>query len=180
MPNLTEREIIEKAIAGDTHAFRLIVEKNQAFAVSVSYRFMGNTDDAKDIAQEAFLRLWKNLPKYRFDIKLTTWLYKIIINLCLDHLKSKYRKQSGYTENVDRHEEVAAQCSADQDLLNEEIKMNVIKMANALTPKQRAVFILRDLEDLPIEEVSEILSMSAGNIKSNLYYARVKMGELFK
>jgi len=178
MPTSTDREVIERAMAGDTLAFRELVEKHQAFAFSLSFRFVGNTSEAEDITQEAFIRLWKNLSKYRFEIKLTTWLYKIVSNLCLDYLKSRHGRQRSQWSSVDDHEKVPAPFSTDASLLEEEFKANVLRMTETLTPKQKAVFVLRDLEELPMKEVCEILSMSTNNVKSNLYHARLRMGEL--
>ncbi len=178
MPISTDREVIERAMAGDTLAFRELVEKHQGFAFSVSFRFVANSSEAEDITQEAFIRLWKHLPKYRFEIKLTTWLYKIVSNLCLDYIKSRHGSRRRQWSNVDDHDEVPAAFSTDTALLEEEFKANVLKMTEALTPKQKAVFVLRDLEELPVKEVSEILSMSTNNVKSNLYHARLRMGEL--
>jgi len=172
--------IIKKAIGGDVDAFRLIVDYNQAFAYSVSYRFLGNAEDSEDVTQEAFIRLWKNLHKYRPDIKLTTWLYRIIANLCLDFLKSAYARHQKNFRDV---ETVFAQRScewADSELNANELNEIIQRAAEELTPKQKVVFILRDLEGLPVEEVCAILSMSAGNVKSNLWYARQQMSEKLK
>src|SRR5258708_6958927 len=178
MPISTDREVIERAMAGDTLAFRELVEKHQGFAFSVSFRFVANSSEAEDITQEAFIRLWKHLPKYRFEIKLTTWLYKIVSNLCLDYLKSRHGRRRRQWSTVDDYDEVPAAFSTDASLLEEEFRANVLKMTEVLTPKQKAVFVLRDLEELPVKEVSEILSMSTNNVKSNLYHARLRMGEL--
>ena len=180
MPTSADREVIERAMARDTLAFRELVEKHQAFAFSVSFRFVGNTSEAEDITQEAFIRLWKHLPEYRFEIKLTTWLYKIVSNLCLDYLKSRHGRQRRQWSSVDDHEKVPAPFSTDASLLEEEFKANVLRMTERLTPKQKAVFVLRDLEELTMKEVGEVLSMSANNVKSNLYHARLKMGELIR
>jgi RNA polymerase sigma-70 factor, ECF subfamily len=178
MPTASEPEQIEKAVNGDLHAFRSLVEKYQRFALSLAYRFVGSVDDAEDITQEAFVRLWTHLSKYRPEIKLTTWLYKIITNLCLDFLKSKQSKNRHRMENIYDHAGISEPTTADHLLMSEELKSGILKLAEVLTPKQKAVFLLRDVEGLSVEEVTETLSMSAGNVKSNLYYARLKMSEL--
>lgn len=178
MPNLFESEIIERILAGDKHAFRLLVERHQAFVCSLAYRFLLNKDDAADITQETFIRLWKNIARYRPEIKITTWLYKIVTNLCLDQLKSKQRKRSLITHDISNYHIMAEAVTSDQQLLGDELRAVVIKMAEELTLKQKAVFILRDLEELEMKEISEVLAMSPGTVKSNLYYARIKMSEL--
>lgn len=172
--------IIIKACGGDAEAFRMIVNCHQAFAYSVSYRFLGNPEDSEDITQEAFIRLWKNLHKYRSDVKLTTWLYKIITNLCLDFLKSSHSRQQKNHRDVETAFALRSYERADTELNANELNEFIQRAADKLTPKQKAVFILRDLEGLPVEEVCVILAMSAGNVKSNLWYARQQVSEKLK
>jgi RNA polymerase sigma-70 factor (ECF subfamily) len=173
-----EQEIIRKAMAGHTDAFREIVNHYQTFAYAVSFRFLSNAEDSEDVVQEAFIRLWKNMPKYRPEIKITTWLYRIIANLCLDFLKSTYGKQR--KNQVDMEYALKYSSDADELVHTNELSELIQRIANELTPKQKAVFILRDLEDLDVEEVCSILSMSAANVKSNLYYARQQVSEKLK
>ncbi len=180
MAEQTEQEIIRKAMNGDMEAFQLIVSQNQTFLYSVAFRFLGNAEDAEDMVQEAFIRMWKNLSKYRVEIKLTTWLYKIIVNLCFDVLKSSQRKQQRSHADVSEEWSLAHKNEADDEVKARELHAIIQEAASDLTPKQKAVFILRDLETLSVEEVCGILSMSAGNVKSNLYYARQQMGEKLK
>ena len=180
MPIHLSPEVIRQASEGNKEAFRYLVEAYQAFAFAVSYRFVGNDDDAEDIVQEAFIRLWKSLPRYRQEIKITTWLYRIIANLCLDFLKSRRGKQRKNQVDISVSHSVQDPDTPEKKLHRQELMEAVWRAAEALTPKQRAVFILRDLEELPVEEVCSILSMSPGNIKSNLYYARLKVSEKLK
>ena len=178
MPALSDREIVEQAISGDTRAFQILVERHQSFVYSLAYRFVHNVNDAEDIAQEAFIRLWKNLLRYRQEVKLTTWLYKIVTNLCLDFLKSGYNKHVRRMEGLPDHIAIKTEWETDQPILAEEARVALEKMAGALTPKQKAVFVLRDIEDLTTDEICDILSMSSGNVKSNLYYARKRISEM--
>lgn len=178
MADQVSQQIINQARNGDTRAFREIVDEYQAFAYSVSYRFLGNAEDAEDVVQEAFIRLWKNLKNYKSEVKLTTWLYRIIANLCLDFLKSVYGRQR--KNKVDVEHISLYSVGSDQSMQAGELNELIQEAAAALTPKQKAVFILRDLEGLSVEEVCGILSMSAGNVKSNLYYARQQMSEKLK
>jgi len=173
-------EMITRAIQGDTDAFRDIVNHHQAFAYAVSYRFLGNAEDAEDVVQEGFIRLWKNLHNYKPEVKLTTWLYRILVNLCLDVLKSSQRKQQRNSREVKEEGALAHYSATDDDVRAQELHELIQEAASELSPNQKAVFILRDLEDLTVEEVCSILSMSAGDVKSNLYYARQQMSEKLK
>src|SRR5690606_12823518 len=161
---------------GDMHAFRQLVERHQRFVYGLAYRLVGTVGDAEDIVQESFVRLWKNLSLYRPETKVSTWLYTIVTNRCLDHLKSRHNKHARRTLNLPGNSETAV--SPDQALLHEEFDLALKKASEALSPKQKAVFVLRDIEGLPMSEIGSMLSMSPGKVKSNLYYARKKVGEL--
>ena len=177
MPATVSPDLIEQAKGGDHHAFRKIVEAHQGFAYAVAYRFVGNRNEAEDITQEAFIKLWKNIGKYRPEIKLTTWLYKIIMNLCLDFLKSAQRKHQLRTEDVKSNHLIIDRSSQEQKQDDVEMLGVIVELAKQLTPKQQSVFILCDLEGLESVEVSEVTGMDQGQIKSNLYYARIKIRE---
>lgn len=179
MQLLSESIIIEKARNGDTRAFRILVERYQAMLYSLACRFLGK-DEAEDVVQEVFIRLWKNFHRYRPEIKLTTWLYRIGTNLCLDYLKSGHHKSRLNRVDINETHTVLDPATPDRQLENHELMQYVLKIADSLTPRQQAVFVLRDMEGLSSKEVCEILSMKSGNVKSNLYYARLKMNEKLK
>lgn len=178
MPAATDREIIEMAAAGDMDAFRLLVERHQSFVYGVARRIVGRDSDAEDIAQETFVKLWKNLGKYRSESKLTTWMYKIVANLSYDYLKSSYGRHQKYSEPLEGEKPHASVEPADQQMMDREFHEAVVRMTEDLSPKQRAVFVLRDVEGLSVKEISEMLSMSAGMIKSNLHRGRKRIAEL--
>ena len=86
-------ELISRSRRGDLSAFRLLMESQQRYAYAVAYRLLHDTENAKDVVQEAFIRVWNNLDKYRQEVKFTTWLYKIVINLCYDKMKMESRRK---------------------------------------------------------------------------------------
>ncbi len=179
MKLLSETAIINKAQKGDTIAFRFLVETYQSMLYSLACRFLGK-DDAEDTVQEAFIRLWKNIHKYKPEIKLATWLYRIVTNLCLDHLKSSHNRNTKNSIDVADVAGLKDDDAPDKALEKKEMMQQILKFSESLTPKQRAVFVLRDLEGLSSQEVCTILSMKAGSVKSNLYYARIAMGDKLK
>jgi RNA polymerase sigma-70 factor, ECF subfamily len=180
MTKQVDAGVIRNAMAGNSDAFRVIVDHYQSFAYAVAFRFLNQAEEAEDVVQESFIRLWKNLSKYRPEVLLSTWLYRIITNLCLDFLKSTYAKQQKNQRDVQTEYLLKSNGQVDEELNVVELNEMIQRAAAKLTPKQKAVFILRDLEELPVVEVCAILSMSAGNVKSNLYYARQQIGESLK
>ncbi len=168
-----ESDLIRRSATGDTRAFRELVEHHQSFAYAVAYRFTSHTDDARDVAQEAFVKLWKNLKRYRNEVKLTTWLYTIIMNQAFDHLKSAHRRAARHSEDV----QVGTVHTDPSEQDRAELLQVIAQLATTLTPKQQSVFVLRDLEGLDSPEVETITGMDASQVKSNLYYARLTLRE---
>lgn len=165
-----EFNLIERSAKGNTEDFRALVEANQGFAISLASSFVREVTDAEDIVQEAFIRVWKNLNRYDFNFRFKTWLGKIVTNLCLDAAKSVKHRQTQSLDDAVLH---LANENATHELEHEELQKIILHLAQQLTPKQQAVFVLRDLEQLEPDEVCKALDMSNGNMKSNLYYARV-------
>jgi RNA polymerase sigma-70 factor, ECF subfamily len=178
MSDPSDQEIVEEVRRGSAQAFRHLVERHQAFVYRLAYRFLGTVGDAEDITQESFIRLWKTLDRYRADAKLTTWLYKIVTNLCLDHLKSWHNRRAKRTIELAGYSGLHSAFTADQELINDEFFAAIERLTDELSPKQKAVFVLRDMEQMTMSEVAEVLSMDARQLKSNLYYARKKVSEM--
>jgi RNA polymerase sigma-70 factor, ECF subfamily len=170
-------ETITRAMQGDWHAFRQIVETHQSFAYAVAFRLVGNKMEAEDITQEAFIRLWKNIPNYKREIKLSTWLYKIIMNLCLDYLRSPRNRQTRLHDDLDRANAMCSTLSPEDALHDRELHLQIEKATETLSPIQKAIFVLRDLEALSVEETCLVLSTTPKNVKSNLFHARKKIFE---
>ncbi|MBX2913809.1 MAG: RNA polymerase sigma factor [Cyclobacteriaceae bacterium] len=177
---LTEPEIIKKAAAGDRSAFRMLVETHQQFVYAVAFRVLNNPHDAEDATQETFIRLWKNLTRYKAGIKLSTWLYHIVTNICLDLLKSAHHKRNRMTLDIAKQTGKIHAGSADGVMQLLELTKAVEEAAAQLPHIQKIIFVLRDLQGLSPEEVSAILETSEEKIKSNLYHARMAIGKYLK
>lgn len=177
---LTEPEIIKKAAAGDRTAFRLLVETHQRFVYAVAVRVLNNLQDAEDATQETFIRLWKNLARYKEDVKLTTWLYRIVTNVCLDMLKSAHYKRNRMTIDIEKNTEQIQATGGDHKLQQADLMKAVEDAVSQLPHTQKIIFILRDLQHLSPAEVAEILETTEDKIKSNLYHARIAIGKYLK
>jgi RNA polymerase sigma-70 factor (ECF subfamily) len=174
----TDGELARLAREGDENAFRSLVERHRRFVVNLAYRFLANGADAEDAAQEIFVKLWRNLGTYREEVKLTTWLYTMVTNHCLDVLKSAGRRRNLEAVEADERLSLSDPASLEQAAdLQERLRL-VALLAGSLPEKQQAVFVLRDLQGVEAAEAAEVLGMSAEVIKSNLYHARLKMREL--
>lgn len=174
-----DSELVDLSLRGERTAFRLIVENTQGMVYQVAYRFLRDQHEAEDAVQEIFLRLWNNLSQFREGSKLSTWLYRITSNYCLDKLKSRSYRASKNSVSAEKLE-ISGSLPADLPLALFEANELVAQAAEKLTPIQKAVFILRDLEGLSSSEVCESLDMNTDSVKSNLYHARKRMSELLK
>ena len=173
MDQESELDLIKNAKRGNQQAFRRLVEAHQGLAYSIAFRFTKNENESEDIVQEAFVKVWNNLSGYDSAFRLKTWISRIVTNLCLDYLKSARKKKTMSENNV----MITEPCFEDDQLEGKELKSIVMHLAGQLTDKQQAVFILRDLEMMTPEETCQALQMTPGNMKSNLYYARLKIKE---
>jgi len=164
--------LIEKCKKGDKSAFKNIVVEYSEYVFILAFRILCNEEDAKDIVQETFIRVWNNIEKYKYEIKITTWIYKITTNLCVDKLRTAKRKPMMY--RIDN--EHALNTFADENFSNQHDNQKLGEIINKLTEelgaKQKLVFVLRDLEGLENDEIEQITGMDKVQIKSNLYYAR--------
>jgi len=166
---------ISKAINGDVEAFREIVERHQQFVYRAAFRLLANAEDARDATQECFIRVWKNLHTFDASKRFTTWLYKIIVNLCYDDLRRAYRKRKSSLEP--NHLSLTGHDDIEEETINSDLAHKIRMVSKQLKPQQRMVFVLRDLEDLDLKEIAHILNISTGAVKSNLCYARRNIRE---
>jgi RNA polymerase sigma-70 factor (ECF subfamily) len=172
-------QIIKLSKEKDHKAFEKLVEYYQSYAFSLAFKLVYDEEEAKDIVQESFIRIWQHLHKFKLETKFTTWLYKIVFNLSLDKLKANKRRKgilinSEYTSVL--FEKIGGE-HPEEEMVNKDLAQIIKSLAKDLTPKQKAVFILRDLQGADMEEISEITSMTKGTVKSNLYYARLNIRE---
>lgn len=173
-----DNTIITRCQTGDKDAFRLLVETCQGMVFSVALKMLADEEEAKDIVQETFLRVWLNISKYDSRRNFTTWLYAIASRLCLDHLKSRTQVVAmPEDESVLRR---YASADGQRELENREWVAIVRLLAEGLSPKQRLVFTLSQLEGLSSEEVEETTGLTAKQVKSNLYVARQTIREHLK
>lgn len=174
MDKLLLESLINSSLKSNSDAFREIVEGYQQMVYSLAFRILNNEQDAKDMVQETFIKVWLNLEKYNSNRNFTNWLYTITTNLCLDKLRSlKYLSPNNDLE--DTIIDLISSDNAEQKMIDNEFGKIVSLLTNELTPKQKIVFTLRCLDGLEVKEIVEITGMTSAKIKSNLFLARKKI-----
>ena len=176
-----DKTIIEESIRGDLQSFRKLVLASSPFAFSVAFRILGNETHATDIAQESMITIWKNLKKIKAPESYKSWLYRIVINKCYDELR-KQKKNPEFTADEKTWAHLSDKLTQNPSarLENEEMAKLISLLTEKLSPTQKTVFILSELEEMSGDEIAEITSMSKANIKANLHHARKKISELIE
>jgi len=172
MHQSTVTELINLSRQDDSQAFRKLVEAHQSMVYTLAFRLLCNDEDAKDIVQETFIKVWKHLGNFNTELKFSTWLYTIAANQCYDKLKKAKHNYILRLDDPNVISEFISNENIEKTMINTELALFISSLTSNLTPKQKLVFTLRDLEGLEIEEIISITSLSAAKIKSNLYLAR--------
>jgi len=170
-PSLTELDeagLVEACQAGRPGAFDIIVERHRRTVYQLCYRFVGNHEDASDLSQDVFLRAYRGLGSFRGGSALSTWLYRIGVNLCLNRVSRK----TSPIEALDERQHIDTRSeSAPDRVLREERGVQVRRAIALLPPKQRATLILRMYHEMSHEEIAAVLGSSVGAVKANFFHA---------
>ena len=170
-----EAEIVARAQAGDTGAFEMLVVENQAYVYNLAFRVLGNEQEAEDTAQEAFVRAWQALPKFRSQARFGTWLYRIVTNLCYNRLPKLRRELSAIgeeemVEHADPHTRMPH-----EGLEDAERRAWLHRQIDALPESYRLLVTLRYQRNLPYEEIASITSLPMGTVKTGLFRAKERL-----
>jgi len=178
---LIDKDIIDECRKGDLHSFEELVNISSPFAFSVAFRMLGDEPQASDIVQESMITVWKTITKIRSADSYKTWLYRIVVNKCYDELR-KRKKNPEFSADEKTWALISNRISEEPftEMENIESARIINLLTEKLSPKQKTVFILSDLEEMSNEEISAITGMSRTNIKANLHYARKKIGEMIE
>jgi RNA polymerase sigma-70 factor, ECF subfamily len=182
MDKQTEQILVQRIVQGDADEFGTIVAAHSQRMVSLAWRLTGNRDDAEDIAQEAFLRLYKALSGLRGECTLATWLYQTVSRLAIDYLRRDQLRRKIFwfrQEEQDGPEErVADPAAGPRDrLLEAERRQRLRRALQTLSPRQRAIFVLRHDEGLPLKEIAALLGLEEGTVKVHLHRAVKALGK---
>ena len=165
--------LIEECRGGNLSNFRKLVELTSPFAFSLAFRMLGDEDLAKDVVQETMVTIWQKLKSIKSAEVYKTWIYRIVINKCYDQLRQKKRNRE-YVADEKTWQILSGKISQmpSSQLENDETTRIIGMLTDKLSPKQKAIFILSEINELTSDEISEVTGISKTVIKANLYHAR--------
>ena len=181
---LDESALIRAAQEGDHAAFEQLVRVYDQSVLRLAMNLLRSPEDAQDVYQEAFLRVYRNLDKFRFDCSFHTWLYRIVTNLCLDQMRRrKVRKEEptvvttseGPVDRMDTVAEARVDGDPQRNLFSGQLRRRIKEVLGGLTPRERMVFELRHYQGLRLRRIGEILGTSEEAAKNCLFRANQKM-----
>lgn len=169
LADLDDSALAVRAAAGERGAFDVIVERHRRAVYQVCYRFVNNHEDASDLAQDVFVRAWKGLKNFKGQSALSTWLYRIAVNVCLNRVGTK-TPVTEPIESSDNFEDVRIE-SAPHAMMRAERAVVVRQAIASLPAKQRATLILRTYHELSHQQIADVLGSSVGAVKANFFHA---------
>jgi RNA polymerase sigma-70 factor (ECF subfamily) len=182
---LDDKTLVVRCKGGDQDAYRQLVQRYQRKVYGVAFGMLHNAEDAMDVTQEAFIRVHRYIDRFKGTSSFFTWLYRITVNLCIDHLRKVNKAQTvDYDDAISHADEGSEQLrpwSADMSpgraMDRKEMREMIEKALESLSPNHRAVILMREMEGLSYKEMASAMKCSKGTIMSRLFHARRRMQE---
>ena len=188
LPELDERSLVIEAQAGNRAAFEELVRRFDRDVLRLALNLMKRPEDARDVYQEAFLKVYRNLHRFRFECSFYTWLYRIVTNVCLDHLRRRQarpedqapeihvnRQEEGTRDFFEFQREHRPALDPERRLMGKEIRSRIAKAMERLSPRERVVFEMKHYQGLKLRTVGEILHTTEETAKNTLFRATQKL-----
>jgi len=182
-PGITEAQAIDRAKGGDAACFELLYGMHKRRVYSLCLRMTGNTAEAEDLTQEAFLQLYRKIATFRGESAFSTWLHRLAVNVVLMHLRKKGLPAVSLEESLEPQQEDGPKKdigARDNVLAGSIDRVNLERAIESLPPGYRIIFVLHDVEGYEHNEIAEMMGCSIGNSKSQLHKARMKLRDLLK
>ncbi|MDD6089239.1 MAG: sigma-70 family RNA polymerase sigma factor [Candidatus Limivicinus sp.] len=176
-----EAAIVRKVLKGDTNAFETLVLEYEKNVYNIALRMTGNSEDASDMTQEAFIKAFNSLQSFRGDSKFSVWLYRIVSNVCLDFLRSRNRRPTVSLsveddDGEDTQLDVADESQSPELLLDRKLTRESVRRGlDSLPPDYRQILLLREIQGFSYEEISKALHLEVGTVKSRIFRARKRL-----
>ena len=182
---LSDAEIVQRFKDGEHHLFDKLVERYSSRAYQIAYGVLGTREDAEEVAQDVFIRIYKALPKFRGDSEFTTWMYRIAMNLARN--KYRYNKSRGANRKISMQETIddsdsrtiiqvpEPRLSPDNEVGLDEFQKDIMREIDNLPPLYRDALVLRNVDEMSYEQIAEVLDCKLGTIKSRIARAREEL-----
>ena len=176
---MDEKHILARARRGELPAFEELVRRHEKRVYAVALRSSGSPEDAEDITQEVFLRAWRSIEEFRGDSGFSTWLFRITMNLCVDHARHKHAQPQtqplvmGEEESERQLPDTAP--TPEEHLDNSELGRELAAALDEVSEEHRRIVLLRDVSGMSYTEIAEVLEISEGTVKSRLSRARIAL-----
>jgi len=173
---LTDQDLIQKSLQGDNNAFEELIYRYDKSVLSIALKYVRDPDDAKDIYQEVFIRVFRSLKNFQFKSEFSTWLFRITTNVCLTHIsRGKEHLKVSLSEN-DSEEDSSNELtyegfSPEVEAMGKDLGEIVNAAVESLSPKQKMTFVLKHYEGYKIREIAEMLNCKEGTVKKYLFDA---------
>ncbi len=189
LPPAEERALIERAQGGDREAFEELVHRYDRDVLRIALNILRKPEDARDVYQESFLKIYKNLPRFRFECSFYTWTYRIVTNVCLDHLRRRSSRPEDqapeFASNMngdpvpgdffDRQQDPGAESDPERRMLGLEIGRRISSALELLTPRERMVFEMKHYQGLKLRAIGDALGTTEETVKNSLFRATRKL-----
>jgi|TARA_B100001971_G_scaffold209013_2_gene231817 RNA polymerase sigma-70 factor (ECF subfamily) len=184
IPNADDDKLVRSAQMGDMEPYEELVHRHRDKIYARAFSMMRNEDEALDLSQEAWVKGWQRLNQFKHNASFTTWMTRICINLCLDYLRKKQRRQ---TDSLEQMEEEsggverripAEEFNPTETMEREELRVKIDKAMEKLSYEHRTVLILHEFERLEYKEIAKAMHCSIGTVMSRLFYARRRLANL--
>ena len=188
LPLLDEKRLIERAQAGERGAFEELVHRYDRDVLRLALNILRSSEDARDVYQEAFFKVFRNLSRFRADCSFYTWMYRIVTNVCLDHLRRRRShpeeqapevqpaQESGNTEDFfDRQLDARAEANPERSVWGHELGERIAVAMEALSPREKMIFEMKHYQGLKLRAIGEALGTSEETVKNSLFRATRKL-----
>jgi len=182
-PGLSEAEAIDRAKQGDAESFEALYALHKRRVYSLCLRMTGNTAEAEDLTQEAFLQLYRKIATFRGESAFSTWLHRLAVNVVLMHLRKKSLPEVSLEASLEPQQDEGPKKDIggpDKVLTGAIDRVNLARAIDSLPRGYRVIFVLHDVEGYEHNEIAEMMGCSIGNSKSQLHKARMKLREILK
>lgn len=180
--------LVQRAVAGDREAFDELVYLYRESVYSSCWHLTRNAEDAADVTQEVFIRVYRALSSFKGNARFTTWLHRVVLNTCLDHIRREKKHRKNVSSDELEQEEgrtrdlpgSTVQAGQRQHIYHQQLQARVLLALGELSGRQREVFLLRYYQELELRQIAETLRCSEGSVKRHLHRAQQRLREILK